>query len=148
VPQLIHPPFRRATLNDTGTLAEFVELASEGLAVYLWSKLAGTGRDPWNIGSERVRSETGGISYRNAIIAELAGRPAAGLISYSLPAQSEIHFRQATCDTCTAARTHEPSPWYMVLMCLLPIRSTEEAARALHSSPSPTGLPLQSERRA
>jgi GNAT superfamily N-acetyltransferase len=81
---LIQHPFRRATLDDVGTLAEFVEFASEGLAVYLWSKLAGTGRDPWSVGRERVGSETGGLSYRNAIIAELAGRPAAGIISYPL----------------------------------------------------------------
>jgi ribosomal protein S18 acetylase RimI-like enzyme len=87
--KLIQPPFRRATSDDAGTLAEFVELASEGLAVYLWSKFAGTSLNPWNIGHERVRSETGGLSYRNAVIAEVAGRPAAGLISYPLPDQPE-----------------------------------------------------------
>lgn len=82
---LIQPPFRRAVLGNTGVLAEFVELASEGLALYLWSKLAGTNRDPWSIGRERVGGETGGLSYRNAVIAELDGRPAASLISYPLP---------------------------------------------------------------
>jgi GNAT superfamily N-acetyltransferase len=80
----IQPPFRGATWEDAGTLAEFVEFASEGLAVYLWSKMAGDGGDPWRIGRERVGSEMGKLSYRNAIIAELAGRPAAGLISYPL----------------------------------------------------------------
>ncbi|MBX9591947.1 MAG: GNAT family N-acetyltransferase [Hyphomonadaceae bacterium] len=85
---MILPPFRRATLDDTGTLAELVEFASEGLAVYLWSKLAGTG-DPWTVGCARVGSETGGLSYRNAVVAELAGRPAAGLISYPLADQPE-----------------------------------------------------------
>jgi ribosomal protein S18 acetylase RimI-like enzyme len=80
----IRPPFRGATSEDAGTLAEFVEFASEGLAVYLWSKIAGNGRDPWSIGRERVRSETGSLSHRNAVIAELAGRPASGLISYPL----------------------------------------------------------------
>jgi hypothetical protein len=43
---LIQPPLRRATLEDAGTLAEFVEFASEGLAIYLWSKLAGGSSDP------------------------------------------------------------------------------------------------------
>jgi ribosomal protein S18 acetylase RimI-like enzyme len=80
----MQPPFRYATSEDAGTLAEFVEFASEGLAVYLWSKMAGDGGDPWRIGRERVGGETGKLSYRNAVIAELAGRPAAGLISYSL----------------------------------------------------------------
>ena len=81
---MIQPPFRVATSEDAGTLAEFVEFASEGLALYLWSKMAGASCDPWSVGRERVGSETGNLSYRNAVIAELAGRPAAGLISYPL----------------------------------------------------------------
>jgi ribosomal protein S18 acetylase RimI-like enzyme len=86
---LIQPPFRRAALDDAAALAEFVELASEGLATYLWSRLGGPGRDPWNVGRERVCGETGGLSYRNAIVTELAARPAAGLISYPLADKPE-----------------------------------------------------------
>jgi ribosomal protein S18 acetylase RimI-like enzyme len=86
---MIHPPFRRATIEDVGTLAHFVELASEGLALYLWTKLAAARHDPWHIGRERVGSETGGLSYRNAVIAELAGRPVSGLIGYPVAGKSE-----------------------------------------------------------
>ncbi len=86
---LIQPPFRRATLDDAAALAEFVELASEGLATHLWSRLGGPGRDPWTVGRERVCGETGGLSYRNAIVTELAARPAAGLISYPLADKPE-----------------------------------------------------------
>jgi ribosomal protein S18 acetylase RimI-like enzyme len=86
---LIQPPFRRATLDDAAALAEFVELASEGLATYLWSRLGGPGRDPWSVGCERVCGETGGLSYRNAIVTELAARPTAGLISYPLADKPE-----------------------------------------------------------
>ena len=86
---LIQSPFRRAASEDTAVLVEFVELASEGLALHLWSKLAGTNGDPWSIGRERVGGDTGGLSYRNAVIAEFAGRPAAGLISYPLPDKPE-----------------------------------------------------------
>ena len=75
----IDAPFRRATLADAATLAEIVQFASEGLAVCLWTKLAGPGGDPWDVGRKRVSSETGGLSYRNALIAELAGKPAGGL---------------------------------------------------------------------
>jgi ribosomal protein S18 acetylase RimI-like enzyme len=86
---IIQPPFRRATINDAGTLAQFVEFASEGLAVYLWTKIAGGSPDPWHIGRERVTSETGGLSYRNAIVTELAGQPISGLISYPLGDKTE-----------------------------------------------------------
>ena len=84
---LIQPPFRRATADDAGALADFVEFASEGLGVYLWTKMAGPGGDPWRIGRERLRGAAGPLSYRNAVVAELAGRPAAGMISY--PADSK-----------------------------------------------------------
>ena len=82
---MIHRPFRRATIKDAGTLAQFTEFASEGLALYLWTKIAGAAHDPWHIGRARVGSEKGGLSYHNAVIGESAGRPASGLISYPLP---------------------------------------------------------------
>jgi ribosomal protein S18 acetylase RimI-like enzyme len=81
----IVPSFRRAMPEDAGTLAEFVEFASEGLAVYLWTTIAGTGQDPWSIGRERVLSGAFGLSFQNAVLAELSGQPTAGLISYALP---------------------------------------------------------------
>jgi ribosomal protein S18 acetylase RimI-like enzyme len=82
-------PFRRATLADTVVLSELVQFASEGLALYLWTKLAGPGGDPWGVGRARVSRETAGLSYRHAIIAELAGQPVCGLISYPLGDEAE-----------------------------------------------------------
>jgi ribosomal protein S18 acetylase RimI-like enzyme len=76
--------FRRATLADAAALAELVHFAGEGLGLALWTQLAGPGGDPWEIGRKRVRSETGGFSYRHALIAELAGKPAGALIGYPL----------------------------------------------------------------
>jgi ribosomal protein S18 acetylase RimI-like enzyme len=81
----IKPPFRRATPDDVGTLAQFVEFASEGLALYLWTKIAGPGHDPWRIGRDRVLKGAVGLSFQNAVLTELSGQPVAGLISYSLP---------------------------------------------------------------
>ena len=58
---MLYPPFRRTTIHDASTLAEFVEVASKRLALYLWTKLAGGGREPWHIGRERILGETGGL---------------------------------------------------------------------------------------
>jgi ribosomal protein S18 acetylase RimI-like enzyme len=85
----IKPPCRRATPEDAAKLAKFVEFASEGLALYLWTKIAGPGRDPWDIGRERVLSGTAGLSFHNAILAEPSGQTAAGVISYPLPDMPE-----------------------------------------------------------
>jgi ribosomal protein S18 acetylase RimI-like enzyme len=81
--------FRRATLADVAALAELVHFAGEGLGLALWTQLAGPGGDPWEVARKRVRSETGGVSYRHALIAELAGKPAGALIGYPLGEELE-----------------------------------------------------------
>lgn len=79
------PPFRRATPADAMAMAELVHFASEGLAFYLWSKVAGPGGDPWAVGRQRAARDEGGFSYRNTVLIEADGRVAAGLIGYPLP---------------------------------------------------------------
>jgi len=82
-------PFRRAGPEDAKALADLVHFASEGLAFYLWSKMAGPGGDPWAVGRERARREEGAFSYRNAVLLERDGGVAAGLIGYPLPERPE-----------------------------------------------------------
>jgi ribosomal protein S18 acetylase RimI-like enzyme len=82
-------PYRRATPADAQALADFVHFASEGLALYLWTKMAGPAGDPWAVGRERAARETGAFSYRNTILAEQGGKPVAGLIGYPLPDHPE-----------------------------------------------------------
>jgi ribosomal protein S18 acetylase RimI-like enzyme len=79
-----NPPFRPATPDDAQALAELVDFASEGLALYLWTKFAGPAGDPWAVGRERALRETGSFSYRNAVVLEHEGQVAAALIGYPL----------------------------------------------------------------
>jgi ribosomal protein S18 acetylase RimI-like enzyme len=82
-------PFRPATPGDAPAMADFVHFASEGLALYLWTRMAGRDGDPWALGRERATRDTGAFSYRNTIIAEPDGHPVAGLIGYPLPDRPE-----------------------------------------------------------
>jgi ribosomal protein S18 acetylase RimI-like enzyme len=79
------PPFRPATPDDAQALVELVDFASEGMALYLWTKVAGPGGDPWAVGRERALRGAGSFSYRNSVVMEHEGRVAAGLIGYRLP---------------------------------------------------------------
>jgi ribosomal protein S18 acetylase RimI-like enzyme len=65
-------------------MADLVHFASQGLALYLWTKIAPPGSDPWAVGRERAGREAGSFSYRNTIVAESEGRVAAGLIGYPI----------------------------------------------------------------
>jgi ribosomal protein S18 acetylase RimI-like enzyme len=77
-------PYRRATSEDAPKMAELVNIASHGLAQYLWGKLAGAGESPWDVGLKRARRGIGGFAYRNTVVREAEGRIAACLVSYPL----------------------------------------------------------------
>jgi len=83
------PSIRPATLQDAPALAELVNMAGEGLPLYLWAKMAQEGEDPWAVGRARARREEGSFSYRNASIIELDGAVAASLIGYPLADEPE-----------------------------------------------------------
>ncbi|UCH74124.1 MAG: GNAT family N-acetyltransferase [Rhodospirillales bacterium] len=83
----LEPPLRRATPADAAALAELVDIAGDGLPVYLWTRMAQAGETPWDVGQARARRKEGGFSYRNAVILEHEGGIAACLIGYPLADQ-------------------------------------------------------------
>ena len=85
----IEPPHRRATPDDDHALVELINFAGEGLPLYLWAKMAEPGETAWQVGQRRAKREEGSFSYRNAVIAEVDGNPAATLIGYPLPETPE-----------------------------------------------------------
>ena len=80
---------RPATPADTHALAELVNMAGEGLPLYLWTRMAEPGEDPWEVGSQRALRDSGGFSWRNATVLAAEGQAAACLIGYSLPNEPE-----------------------------------------------------------
>jgi len=79
-----HPPLRPATIADAPILAELVNYAGEGMPLYLWGKMAGSGESAWDVGRRRVAREEGSSSYRNATVIEHAGACAGCLIGYEI----------------------------------------------------------------
>jgi ribosomal protein S18 acetylase RimI-like enzyme len=84
------PSCRHATKADAFAMAELVNMAGEGLPLYLWSKMAAANQSPWELGQERAQRETGAFSYRNTIVLEHAGETAACLIGYPLTADASV----------------------------------------------------------
>ena len=48
---------RPATKEDAAVLAQLVNMAGDGLPLYLWTKMA-AGGDPWEAGRQRAMRET------------------------------------------------------------------------------------------
>jgi ribosomal protein S18 acetylase RimI-like enzyme len=76
--------FRPAVKADASALAVLVDIAGEGLPAHLWSTLRAPGQSILEVGRERAARETGGFSYRNAVVAEVEGEIAACLVGYRL----------------------------------------------------------------
>jgi ribosomal protein S18 acetylase RimI-like enzyme len=78
------PLFRPARKADAAALAVLVDIAGEGMPAYMWSTLAAPGQSVLEFGRERAARDTGGFSYRNAIVAECGDEIAASLVGYRL----------------------------------------------------------------
>jgi ribosomal protein S18 acetylase RimI-like enzyme len=121
--ETVEPPFRRATLDDAHALAELINFAGEGLPLYLWERMAEPGETAWDVGRRRARREEGSFSYRNAIVAEEAGRVVACLIGYPLPDRPEPIDPAQTPPMFVPLQELEnlaPGTWYVNVLAVYP----------------------------
>ena len=80
---------RPARREDAADLARLVDLASEGLTSYIWAEMAEPGEDALAVGVRRAARDEGAFSWRNAVMAELDGSVAGGLVSYPIGDEPE-----------------------------------------------------------
>ena len=80
------PPLRRATADDAPALADFINMAGEGLPLHVWEQMAKDDEDPWMLGRRRMaeRAEAGKV-----FVIDDAGGAIAGLTGYPTPAAPE-----------------------------------------------------------
>jgi ribosomal protein S18 acetylase RimI-like enzyme len=87
---------RAATRSDCAELAQLINLAGEGLPLYLWQQMAGAGEDPWEIGRQRASRDSGSFSYRNSVVAEVGGDIAGALVGYPTAEEPEAIDTEST----------------------------------------------------
>jgi ribosomal protein S18 acetylase RimI-like enzyme len=71
--------FRKAKKADAPAIARLFLISSDGLAAYIWSRLAEPGEDLAAVGARRYAREGVAFSYENCLIAE-AGSAIAGML--------------------------------------------------------------------
>lgn len=76
---------RPARPEDAGHLTELVNMAGEGMPLYLWTKSAAPGVDPWEHGRLRACDPNVGFNWRNSNVALVDGQVAGSLAHYPLP---------------------------------------------------------------
>ena len=118
------PTERPARPEDDSALAELVNMAGEGLPLYLWAGLAEPGASPWEVGRQRARREDDGFSYRNAVVLEHRRRVIACLIGYPLPDEPvPIDYGQlpAMFAPLQELENLAPATWYVNVLAVYPL---------------------------
>lgn len=143
----IHAPYRRATLADAPAMAELVNMAGEGIPLYLWTRMAEAGQSPWEIGQERARRETGAFSYRNAIVREQDGEVIACLVGYALETTSApVDYSEVPPMFVPMQQLEDmvPGTWYVNVLATYPDHRGKGYGRGLLdiAEASATGLGL------
>jgi ribosomal protein S18 acetylase RimI-like enzyme len=119
----LKPPVRGACREDAEALAELIDMAGEGLPLYLWAKMAKPGETAREVGRRRAAREEGGFSYKNAIVIDQEGRVTGGLIGYLLPEQPEAIDPASTPAVVVPALELEalvPGTWYVNALACYP----------------------------
>lgn len=57
----MRPTIRQATIEDSDTLAELMNIAGEGIPAYLWASMAAPDEDTMAFGARRVARTEGGF---------------------------------------------------------------------------------------
>ena len=81
---------RPALAQEAAPLAALMNMAGEGIPLYLWTRMAEPGQDPMDVGAGRVRRDQGGFSYRNTFVAEVDEAMGGMLLSYRLDDPYEV----------------------------------------------------------
>ena len=80
---------RPARREDAPDLARLMDMAGEGLPSWVWARMAEPGETPMQVGARRAAGDAGGFSWRNAVVAEVAGQVAGALVSYRVADEPE-----------------------------------------------------------
>lgn len=75
---------RPARKQDARRIAEFYRLSSDGVADYIWTRLAQPGEDLLDVGRRRYERDNTPFSYQNCTVLEVSGRLIGMLAAFPL----------------------------------------------------------------
>ena len=81
--------FRPARREDCAKIAALYSIASDGVADYVWGKLAEPGEDPPAVGARRYAREDTVFSYKNCVVAEKGGEVVGMLVAFPMQPEAD-----------------------------------------------------------
>jgi ribosomal protein S18 acetylase RimI-like enzyme len=80
--------FRPAKKSECRTIATLYSISSDGVADYVWSKLARPGEDILDVGQRRYEQEESVFSYKNCVVATVAEEVIGMLVAFLMKVEA------------------------------------------------------------
>ncbi len=106
---------RPANSDDALDLARLIDIAGEGIPSWLWAKSAGDNQSPLDVGVSRALRDSGGFSYRNAIVAERSDAVVGMALTYPIDAapDDDLDDLPSPVAPFVALEAHSVGTWYV-----------------------------------
>jgi len=112
--------FRPARREDSRTIAELYRLSSDGVADYIWSRLAEPGEDILDVGARRYTRENTDFSYQNVTLALVNGRIAGMFAAYVIGPSATDAPDDVDPVLAPYMKLEQPNSFYISGMALFP----------------------------
>ena len=112
------PNFRPANKDDCAIIATLYSISSDGVADYIWTKLAAPGEDIIEFGRKRYEREDSAFSYRNCTVVELAGKIIGMLVAF--PIHTDPSEQESDPVLAPYSKLEEDNSYYVCGMALFP----------------------------
>jgi ribosomal protein S18 acetylase RimI-like enzyme len=115
---MYQPHFRPARKEDCATIAALYSISSDGVADYIWTKLADPDEDILIIGQRRYEREDSAFSYRNCTVVEDEGKIVGMLVAF--PMQADPSDEESDPVLAPYSKLEEDNSYYVCGMALFP----------------------------
>lgn len=109
---------RPARKDDCATIAALYRISSDGVADYIWSKLAEPGDDILDVGRRRYEREDSVFSYRNCTVVEIDGEVIGMLVAF--PMHVDPSYEETDPVLAPYSKLEEDDSYYICGMALFP----------------------------
>jgi len=112
--------FRPAKKEECRTIASLYSISSDGVADYIWTKLAQPGEDLMDVGQRRYEQEDSVFSYKNCTVAVLDEKVIGMAVAF--PMSVDKNTAPSDIDPVLApySKLEEDNSYYICGLCLFP----------------------------
>ena len=112
--------FRPALKSECRTIASLYSICSDGVADYIWTKLAEPGEDILDVGQRRYEREDLMFSYRNCTVVTVAGKVAGMLVAFPVQVDPDAEGQEQDPVLAPYHRLEEDDSYYICGVALFP----------------------------